>query len=200
MRSWGRAALPPIIVLVIGACVAEPPRSGAEEGVAGEELDTAAAGAALAPLGFDTSWVVTAEGVGPVRVGMTTEDVSVVLGGAIDAPDDLGDCGYISPPGLPDGVAVMVVDGRVVRVEVRAGDIATAEGARIGSTEREIHALYPGRVEVRPHKYTAGQYLIVTPAGPAGEDYRIVFETDGRVVERYRAGALPFVEWVEACA
>ena len=93
----------------------------------------------------------------------------------------------------------MVVEGRVARVDVRSGTTMTSEGARVGSTEREVQDLYLGLVDVQPHKYTAGRYLIVTPAGPSGADYRLVFETDGERVERYRAGALPAVEWVEGC-
>ena len=37
------------------------------------------------------------------------------------------------------------------------------------------------------------------PSDPA-LPYRLVFETDGERVTRYRAGRLPEVEWVEGCA
>ena len=53
---------------------------------------------------------------------------------------------------------------------------------------------------VGPHKYTDGPYRVLPPAAAAGCAYRIVFETDGRRVSRYRAGTRPQVEYVEGCA
>ena len=54
--------------------------------------------------------------------------------------------------------------------------------------------------KVEPHKYTDGPCVVLTPAAAAGGVYRIVFETDGRRVTRYRAGTRPRVEYVEGCA
>ena len=51
-----------------------------------------------------------------------------------------------------------------------------------------------------PHKYEQGwRYLTVTPAAPTDGAFRLVFETDGQKVVRYRAGRMPEVEWVENC-
>jgi hypothetical protein len=41
----------------------------------------------------------------------------------------------------------------------------------------------------------AGHSLVFTP----DPQHRIIFETDGKVVTRYRAGRMPEVEWVEKC-
>mgnify|MGYP003578325924 CR=1 FL=1 len=62
----------------------------------------------------------------------------------------------------------------------------------------EIAALYPGRVEERPHKYVEGaHYLRVTREG---SDAALLFETDpqGRVQE-WRIGLPPQVDYVEGC-
>jgi hypothetical protein len=92
----------------------------------------------------------------------------------------------------------MIEDGKVVRVEVRRGDVATSTGARIGDTEARIKTLYPN-VSVMPHKYTpGGHYLTFAPASSV--DSEIVFETDGKRVVNYRAGLRPQVEYVEGCA
>jgi hypothetical protein len=85
-------------------------------------------------------------------------------------------------------------------VEVDSGGVATAEGARIGDTEARVQELYPGRVTVSPHKYTDGRYLIVRPAAASDTTHLLVFETDGRVVQRFRAGQKPQVEYVEGCS
>lgn len=149
---------------------------------------------------FDASWTVTETGFGPIRAGMGVAEAAQAVNGAATAPDVIEGCDDLHPDGWPEGVSIMIVDGRVARVDVRQGQTATTAGARIGSTETEIQALYPGQVEVRPHKYTDGHYLTVTPAGAHGTEHRIIFETDGERVVHYRAGALPAVEWVEGCA
>jgi hypothetical protein len=53
---------------------------------------------------------------------------------------------------------------------------------------------------VTPHKYVSGaHYLTLVPTTPADTLRRIVFETDGRRVTRYRTGLLPYVANVEGC-
>jgi hypothetical protein len=93
----------------------------------------------------------------------------------------------------------MVVNGQVARVEVSNAAVATTAGARVGDTEARITALYPGRVQTTPHKYTDGRYLTVRGAA-ADSVHRLVFETDGQRVTRYRGGRMPEVEWVEGCS
>lgn len=203
-----------VFTMAVAACGSGSPRAAEDQGAGTNELEqelkaAEPAGSAdeqvakepdLAPAPFDSTWSLEVSGIGPVRMGMSVQEVVKALDGAVNVPEELGGCDYVFPRGWPEGLSVMVVDGRVARIEVWGGEIATAEGARIGMSEQEIHALYPGQVEVRPHKYTDGNYLIITPAGPLGAEHRIVFETDGSVVERYRAGVLPAVEWVEGCA
>ena len=57
-----------------------------------------------------------------------------------------------------------------------------------------------GRVTVQPHKYTNGHYLVVRSATAADTTHRIIFETDGKVVTRFRSGRMPEVAWVEGCS
>ena len=95
----------------------------------------------------------------------------------------------------------MVERGAITRVNINdSSAIATTTGAKIGDTEERIELLYPGQVEVQPHKYTDGHYLVVTPVDPEERDYRIVFETVGKNVVRYRAGRVPSVQYVEGCS
>ena len=78
--------------------------------------------------------------------------------------------------------------------------VFAAEGARVGDSEDAVRKLYGSRVSVTPHKYTNGHYLTVTPMAPSDSQYRIIFETDGKRVTRYRAGRLPQVAYVEGCS
>ena len=94
----------------------------------------------------------------------------------------------------------MVEGGSVARVEVDSGSaVPTAEGARVGDSEKRIRDLYGNRVTLSPHKYTDGHYLTVRSAAPSESSYRVVFETDGKRVLRFRAGRTPPVEYVEGC-
>jgi hypothetical protein len=133
-------------------------------------------------------------------VGQELSEVEAELSGAVDVSEFLGECAHMSLTDWPDGILAMVVEGRVVRIEVWYADIATREGARVGMAESEILALYPGQVEVLPHKYTNGHYLSVTPPGPDEAESRLIVDTAGERVTRYRTGILPAVEWVEGCA
>jgi hypothetical protein len=143
-------------------------------------------------------WVVSEAGVGPVAIGMRSDD----LQGIVDTLGRVGECVYASPvESLASGfdrkdVLIMLVDGVVARIDVIAPPVATLAGARVGDSEARIEELYPA-VRVEPHKYTDGHYLVVD-----GEtaNRRLVFETDGTKVTRYRSGAVPQVDWVEGCS
>jgi hypothetical protein len=137
-----------------------------------------------------SQWVVTDSGAGPIRVGMTADDIRP----HVAALGELAECSYAKVPAAP-GLLVMLFDGKVVRFDAIERTTATAAGARVGDTEQKVHELYP-EVRVEPHKYTDGHYLIVDTA----PGRRIVFETDGTRVTRYRAGVVPHVDWVEGCS
>jgi hypothetical protein len=141
--------------------------------------------------------VVTETGIGPIRIGMTVEEGSAALGAEL-APLGPVDpvCRHVKVAAWPEGTSMMVTEGTIARVDVNSPSIRTAAGARVGDTEERIRSLYPAGVEEKPHEYTDGNYLIVTPS-PGGQ---IIFETDGTTVVRYRAGRLPEVGWVEGCS
>jgi hypothetical protein len=146
-------------------------------------------------------WTVSPTGIGSVRVEMTLAQASRQLGAELTPrAGATPECAYVRPTTIRDSVIFMVIDGRIARVDVQAGRVATVEGARIGDTEERIKSLYAGRVEEQPHKYTDGHYLVVRPAERADSAYRIVFETDGQRVTKYRSGRLPEVSWVEGCS
>lgn len=142
---------------------------------------------------------MTPTGWGPIRVGMTVPEARKALGGSLADPRNR-ECDHVHPRPAPSGVLLMIVQGRVARVEVNDTTVATAEGARVGDSEARIEALYPGRVQSVPHKYEDGHYLIVRRGAGADTVYRLVFETDGRRVTRFRGGRVPEVEWVEGCS
>lgn len=143
-------------------------------------------------------WQVTYAGIGSIKAGMGIDELRIVSRNQYTIPDKLDECAYVRPASGHKGVALMIVKGEVARVDITEGATATLDGAKIGDTEDRIKELYPNRVKVMPHKYTSGHYLVVSPPGTSNN--RIVFETDGSKVLRYRAGREPEVEYVEGCA
>ncbi len=144
-------------------------------------------------------WVVTHDGYGPLRAGMSVGTARTALDGEFALADSTASCQHVAVDGAPGRVLAMVVDGRVARVEVADGSVSTDRGARVGDTEARIDSLYRGEVTAEPHKYTDGRYLVVRPTSAADSGYRLIFETDGARVVTYRAGLRPEVEWVEGC-
>lgn len=96
--------------------------------------------------------------------------------------------------GGPAGPAVMVLEGKIARVDVNdSRTLATAVGARIGDTEVRIKSLYGARLTISDHKYENGHYLTVRSAIPRDTLHFIIFETLKGIVTRMRAGAMPGV-------
>jgi hypothetical protein len=169
-----------------------------------ESLTVPAAPAPPAPASpsASASYTVTEHGIGPLHAGMTFTEADAALGGALLVPVgvDTTGCDYLVWDGGPSGVHVMFDQHRIGRVDIDTAGIATAAGARVGDDEARIKKLYPGQVTVTPHKYEDGHYLTVTPSAPADKRFRIIFETAGGRVTRYRAGITPSVEYVEGCS
>lgn len=141
---------------------------------------------------------VTPSGFGAVRVGMTVAEAATALGQAGGAPAGVLACGYAPVGGLPAGVRLFVLSDTVVRIDVDSGGARTAALVGVGDPESRVVDAYAG-VRVGPHKYTGPAGHVVTVPSPGDSAARLVFETDGRRVIRYRAGRQPAVDLVEGC-
>src|SRR5215212_3204380 len=162
------------------------------------EGESASVSAPTPPVSTDKpagEWEVTAAGIGTLRAGMSLDEAKIILHDNLAIPTKLQECDFVRTKTGPKGIMFMVEKGAIARVDVTSGSVATAEGAKIGDSEERIKSLYPGQVAVQPHKYTEGHYLVITPKG--GGDNRIVFDTDGKKVTRYRSGRMPAVQYVE---
>lgn len=187
-----------VATLTLAACgkPADQAPSAADSTQAEISAPTLVWGDSAAPV---KDWNVSEEGIGLIRVGMTVAEASALVPGGVPHPETQ-ECAYVGLSGLPAGVSLMTEDGRIVRVDVDdSSRVATSRGARVGSTEASVLALYPG-ARVQPHKYEDGHYVIAMPGAPADTLHRLVFETVGGVVKRYRGGVIPAVEYVEGCS
>jgi hypothetical protein len=147
---------------------------------------------------------ISTVGMGPVRVGMTVPEAEAAAGmrlvGELD-PAISPDCYFVEPEAGIPGVAFMVHEGRISRVDVYAsGTVTTLSGAHIGMTESQILALFPERIEDRLDYRVDGRALVFVPVDEADRNFRVVFEVDDGIVSGMRGGILPSVQFGEGCS
>lgn len=149
-----------------------------------------------------SGWILSLDGIGPVRVGMQIDDVERLLDDVarLDRiePEDV--CGYARFATVPAGVSFMVSGTTVVRVDVTAARIFDGFGLGLGSTEEAVVARHRDRVRVEPHPYMGPEGHTLVVEDPAQPGFRQIFETDGRLVIGMRAGRLPEVDYIEGCS
>lgn len=142
------------------------------------------------------------DGLGQIQIGMTLDEAAN-MGLLNERPDMKSECDFVYPAvgaGIPFGVGVMVVKGKVVRIDVDTGTVTTEEGAKIGDTEDRIKSLYGDELKIEPHKYIEGGHYMTVLGDSASAGKALVFETDGKRVTMFRGGRLPEVKWVEGCS
>ncbi len=114
---------------------------------------------------------LTLNGIGPIRIGMTIAEARATsIGPLVEQPSGgMPSCFYVMPSGMSKGLAFMVTNGQIARVDITSPIYASMSGARVGMTQDDLLALYPGRLKITKHTYDAnGFYLTYTqrPGGP----------------------------------
>ena len=93
----------------------------------------------------DAQWVITPDGLGPLKIGMTLAQASKALGArlTIDAHDsDAVSCSELDVPDK-GGLGMMFENRRLTRIAVfKPSHLKTTLGIGIGSTEAEVKAKY----------------------------------------------------------
>lgn len=141
------------------------------------------------------------DGYGDMRFGMSADTAKQAWGGQLNGAPGSGEtCYYLNPTSnpAPGYFAFMIEDGKFVRYDVGNDKETAPGGGRVGMLTSDIEALYPGRVEQQPHKYSDGKYLRIMDTAGNGV---LIFETDaaGKVTE-WRVGVPPQVDYVEGCS
>jgi hypothetical protein len=145
-----------------------------------------------------TAWVLRADGIGPVNVGMTLAQLNAALNEKFARPQEKEEqtCFYVSPARHP-GVAIMIENGRASRIDVGVRGIPTERGAQVGDSEKQVKSLYGAAVKVEPHAYTGeegGHYLTVRSGR-----YAIRFNTRDSQVKSVYSGLFSAVQYIEGC-
>ncbi|MEO5628586.1 MAG: lectin [Thermomonas sp.] len=146
------------------------------------------------------------DGYGDVKLGTAAADMQAAWGGELKevGKDFNADCYFMTPKWVkaPADFAFMVEGGKFVRYGTESVKFTAPGGGKIGMTKAEVAALYAGRIEEQPHKYSDGQYLRIKDS--AGGSGVLIFETDAKgdaaKVTEWRVGTPPQVDYVEGCA
>lgn len=149
---------------------------------------------------------LTADGWGPLRMGMARAEVVAAVGEDAN-PDAVGGpepeaCDEWRPARAPGGMMVMLVQGRLARITLLdESEVKTASGFGPGDEAADVEAAHPDAV-VWPHKYldAPASYITAWETDPDGPDPRgIRYETglEGTVTHVHAGG--PAIQYVEGC-
>lgn len=151
-------------------------------------------------LGVAATLVLTPEGLGPVKLGMTQQQVAKAIGGKLEGAaiesDDI--CVEKESTALT-GVGFMFEEGRLTRISLGDGtDIQTARGIGIGAGAAAVRKAYGKALKTERNTYLdpPAEYLTVWIKSGSG----LRFEVDEkRKVYLIHAGG-PSIQYVEGCA
>jgi hypothetical protein len=198
-------------VVLVAACYAEPPPP--------TKAPAEPPPATTTPPPIDTN-AITAEGWGPLRIGMTRDQVTAAVG-ATATPNAVGgaapeSCDLFHPANAPEGMLVMLQRNVLTYITLRNNTtLKTDRGFGVGDSAAAIKAAYGSSALVQPHHYVGlpAEYITVwSTTGSATPDEHgyiderttnargIRYETNAEgVVTAVHAGG-PTIQYVEGCS
>ena len=200
--------------LLLGTgCERAPEAPPANDASAASTSEPATNAAEPAPAPKASALVLTPEGYGPLRIGMSLADVVTTYGPDSD-PDVVGGpepelCDQFRPARAPEGLLVLVEEGRLSRITAMSGsDVETDNGLRVGATAAEVRAAYGALVNAEPHEYQdpPAEYLTIWTRGgasggeaapPDSRGIRYEVGDNGKVAFIHPGG--PSIQYVEGC-
>lgn len=157
---------------------------------------------------------LTPEGWGPLRIGMTIDEITAALGPdsdpeAVGGPDPAS-CDQFRPARAPRGMLVMVEDGRLTSISlIDDAPVETDKGIGLGDGREEVTKSYGAAAIASPHKYIEkpAAYMDIWVGGGGGDAFvaapsarGIRYEIDEKNVVRAIHAGGPSIQYVEGCA
>lgn len=158
---------------------------------------------AVVPAEAGETWALGFDSYGPVSVGMSPHEAASALGTALVltgvTPDR--ECYFVEPENGPEGLTLLVADGRVQRIDVHSSAMETGDGAHVGQTEESVRKLLGERLDSPDAAAgpAGAPALAATPPTGARSPYRMVFWQDGGHVSRISSGEASWAISAKAC-
>jgi hypothetical protein len=149
-------------------------------------------------LSASDSWILRENGIGPVKIGMSLIQLNTALHAHFRRPvaKDEQACFYVRPKQYP-GIAFMIEDGRLSRIDVEKSGVRTDSGIQVGDLESRVHEVYGKRIVVEEHKYFEnGHYLTIRSTDGHSA---LRFETNEGKITSFYAGTSQAIQYVEGC-
>lgn len=161
--------------------------------------------------------MLTADGWGPLRVGMSLAEVTRALGPDSD-PDAVGgpdpaQCDEFRPQRAPENMLVMIERGRLTRISlINASRIRTDRGIGLGDPAGAVRTAYPIGLIATPDRYqpAPAQTLVAWARGGEGatgqtvlsnpEARGIAYQIDPTQRVRIISAGGPSIQYAEGCA
>jgi hypothetical protein len=153
------------------------------------------------PLAAQGTLILTPDGLGAVKIGMTQPQVVAALGGTLEGEAyDSDDICVEKESSKLRGVGFLFEEGKLTRISLGHGaDIVTAGGIGIGTAAVAVRKAYRGKLQSEPNIYIEkpAEYLTYwSVAGKSGIRFEV---NEKRKVYVISAGG-PSIEYVEGCA
>jgi hypothetical protein len=145
------------------------------------------------------SWCLGMGGLGPIRAGMSVEQVMRLADfSGLERKHPAGECWYLRYEGGKSAFDLMIIEDKVVRLELKGtSKLGTFAGARIGTTEDELKSMYGARLDIQRHKYDEAGHTLTLKSSDG--DYGLRFETSRSKVTAIQAGSWEHLHYVEGC-
>ena len=206
-----------LVILVactgVTACGPERGPSSSPEAAHREQAQVPTVAAAMPTTAQPEITTLSADGWGPLRIGMRIEEVVAVAGQDSD-PEAMGgpepeQCDIFRPARAPEGLRVMIEDGRLSRISIsNPTNVKTDRGLGPGDAAAEVRKAYQDGIRASPHEYqeAPAEYLTFwLIGGEQNGDVRsadargIRYEVDqGGRVDTVHAGGTS-IQYVEGC-
>lgn len=156
--------------------------------------------------------VLTANGYGPLTIGMTREAVVEAVGGPANAnaASEPFACEIFHPSNAPEGLYVLLQEDRLASVYLtESSTIETAEGLKVGDTAEAVKTAYGDKIVKTPSKYLEAPAadLTIWQSGNTSPDWvddqtargmRFSIGTD-ETIQQITGGG-PAIQLVEGCS
>jgi hypothetical protein len=144
-------------------------------------------------------WVLTPDGLGPLKIGMTPGQARAALGRPIETDPAFDDsCRQYNVTGL-EGLSLLFQHGRLNSIGVNdALPWRTAAGIGLGDTEQAVRKAYGPGLKRENNAYDEAPAAYLTVRGPHGHGIKFTTDTHRKVLTIDVGGAS--IAYSEGCS